>query len=335
MRTRSAQRLRVMSSLADPGRADPVPRGLPPRPGAVDRQGLRHHRLRGRADRSLGQRRLKRPAAVDLAGMIRSFHYASQAAALRLEPRPQTRRSAPAISRRGSPSGTAGCPAPSSTPTSRWPDPAGSSPRTPSSWPGCSTSSSWRRPSTSWATRPTADPTGSTSRPGASSTSWSRPVSRAQADEVRALEALCAVAGVETEFTGSDGARHHARLPTLAAILGALGVPISRGGRRPRGLAGGDRQPGPTAHGASRSCSGRASGGRSASSLPDRWPGPTGGISSTWRTGRCGGGGCPRSAPQWWDATRWTDGSSTPTRSRWTAARSRATGRCCPRAITG
>jgi 4-alpha-glucanotransferase len=53
-------------------------------------------------------------------------------------------------------------------------------------------------------------------------------VSRAQADEVRALEALCAVAGVETEFTGSDGARHHARLPTLAAILGVLGVPISR-----------------------------------------------------------------------------------------------------------
>ena len=38
----------------------------------------------GEPTRSLGQRRLKRPAAVDLAGMIRSFHYASRAAALRL-----------------------------------------------------------------------------------------------------------------------------------------------------------------------------------------------------------------------------------------------------------
>ncbi len=53
-------------------------------------------------------------------------------------------------------------------------------------------------------------------------------MSRAQADDVRALEALCALVGVETEFTGTDGARHHARPPTLAAILGALGLPIGR-----------------------------------------------------------------------------------------------------------
>ena len=38
----------------------------------------------GEPSRSLGHRRLKRPAAVDLAGLIRSFHYASRAAALRL-----------------------------------------------------------------------------------------------------------------------------------------------------------------------------------------------------------------------------------------------------------
>ena len=38
----------------------------------------------GEPFRSLGRRRLKRPAMVDLAGMIRSFHYASQAAALQL-----------------------------------------------------------------------------------------------------------------------------------------------------------------------------------------------------------------------------------------------------------
>jgi maltose alpha-D-glucosyltransferase / alpha-amylase len=38
----------------------------------------------GEPARSLGQRRLKRPALVDVAGMIRSFHYASRAAATQL-----------------------------------------------------------------------------------------------------------------------------------------------------------------------------------------------------------------------------------------------------------
>jgi maltose alpha-D-glucosyltransferase/alpha-amylase len=38
----------------------------------------------GEPSRSLGFRRLKRPAAYDLAGMIRSLHYAGQAAALRI-----------------------------------------------------------------------------------------------------------------------------------------------------------------------------------------------------------------------------------------------------------
>jgi maltose alpha-D-glucosyltransferase/alpha-amylase len=38
----------------------------------------------GEPSRSLGQRRNKRPAVVDLAGMVRSLHYAGQAAALRL-----------------------------------------------------------------------------------------------------------------------------------------------------------------------------------------------------------------------------------------------------------
>lgn len=39
----------------------------------------------GEPARSLGQRRLKRPSALDLAGMIRSFHYASRAAADRAD----------------------------------------------------------------------------------------------------------------------------------------------------------------------------------------------------------------------------------------------------------
>jgi maltose alpha-D-glucosyltransferase/alpha-amylase len=38
----------------------------------------------GEPDRSLGQRRLKRPALVDVAGMVRSLHYASRAAGLQL-----------------------------------------------------------------------------------------------------------------------------------------------------------------------------------------------------------------------------------------------------------
>jgi maltose alpha-D-glucosyltransferase / alpha-amylase len=38
----------------------------------------------GEPARSLAQRRAKRPAAFDLAGMVRSFHYASRAAATRL-----------------------------------------------------------------------------------------------------------------------------------------------------------------------------------------------------------------------------------------------------------
>jgi len=39
----------------------------------------------GEPARSLGQRRLKRPAAMDLAGMLRSFHYAARAVAARAE----------------------------------------------------------------------------------------------------------------------------------------------------------------------------------------------------------------------------------------------------------
>ncbi|HZU80380.1 MAG TPA: putative maltokinase, partial [Acidimicrobiales bacterium] len=39
----------------------------------------------GEPNRSLGQRRLKRPALVDVAGMIRSFHYAARSAALQVQ----------------------------------------------------------------------------------------------------------------------------------------------------------------------------------------------------------------------------------------------------------
>jgi maltose alpha-D-glucosyltransferase / alpha-amylase len=70
--------------------------------GAVDAQKIRCHGdchlgqvlwtgkdfvlidFEGEPDRSLAHRRLKRPAAFDLAGMVRSFHYASRAAAMRL-----------------------------------------------------------------------------------------------------------------------------------------------------------------------------------------------------------------------------------------------------------
>ena len=39
----------------------------------------------GEPARSLGQRRLKRPAAMDVAGMVRSFHYASRSVAMRAD----------------------------------------------------------------------------------------------------------------------------------------------------------------------------------------------------------------------------------------------------------
>ena len=39
----------------------------------------------GEPDRSLVQRRSKRPAAYDVAGMLRSFHYAARTAAMRLD----------------------------------------------------------------------------------------------------------------------------------------------------------------------------------------------------------------------------------------------------------
>jgi 4-alpha-glucanotransferase len=51
-------------------------------------------------------------------------------------------------------------------------------------------------------------------------------VSTARANDRQSLDALCALVGVQTEFTGNDGARRRARPSTLMAVLGALGVPV-------------------------------------------------------------------------------------------------------------
>ncbi len=58
--------------------AHPLPRRLPPRPGAVHRQGLRHHRLRGRAGALAGRAPAARGWRCRTSpGMLRSFHYAA------------------------------------------------------------------------------------------------------------------------------------------------------------------------------------------------------------------------------------------------------------------
>ena len=51
-------------------------------------------------------------------------------------------------------------------------------------------------------------------------------MSAAGANDRQSLEALCALVGVQTEFTGNDGARRRARPLTLMAVLGALGLPV-------------------------------------------------------------------------------------------------------------
>ena len=129
----------------------------------------------GEPSRSLGRRRLKRPAVVDLAGMVRSFHYAGRSAALRLTRDLGTSMASvdrttidtwitfwhrwisgtflDAVPRGG---GSGGVSARTTWRSSR----------------SSSTSSCWRRPSTSSAMRPTAVRTGSTSRPAAFWTFW-------------------------------------------------------------------------------------------------------------------------------------------------------------------
>ncbi|HEX4219189.1 MAG TPA: 4-alpha-glucanotransferase, partial [Acidimicrobiales bacterium] len=51
-------------------------------------------------------------------------------------------------------------------------------------------------------------------------------MSAAPADEREPLDALCALVGVQTEFTGNDGIPRRARPSTLVAVLGAMGVPV-------------------------------------------------------------------------------------------------------------
>ena len=58
-------------------------------------------------------------------------------------------------------------------------------------------------------------------------------MSAAPADDLRALSKVCALAGVDTEFTANDGARRRARPSTLLAVLGALGIPVADVGGAP------------------------------------------------------------------------------------------------------
>jgi maltose alpha-D-glucosyltransferase/alpha-amylase len=101
----------------------------------------------GEPKRSLGWRRLKRPAPFDLAGMIRSLHYAGQAAALRVNL--EFGRVWANDTTSGSRSGTAGFRSGSSTRTSRWRAVARTCHPMAPIWLNSSISSGWRKPSTS------------------------------------------------------------------------------------------------------------------------------------------------------------------------------------------
>ena len=79
-RTRSSMRMRKLSMLPITRRANPLPRRLPPRPGALDREGLRHHRLRGRAQS------LARPAAAEAARRRRPGRHGALVPLRRHEP---------------------------------------------------------------------------------------------------------------------------------------------------------------------------------------------------------------------------------------------------------
>src|SRR5205807_5064978 len=81
-RGRGAEPVPVASRSENRSDPPPLPWGLPSRAGPPHGQGLHHHRLRGR----VGQAPRRPTAQVlplrDVAGMLRSFHYAAYAALL-------------------------------------------------------------------------------------------------------------------------------------------------------------------------------------------------------------------------------------------------------------
>ena len=157
----------------------------------------------------------------DVAGMLRSFDYATRTA-MRwpwVQDLSSRRRARSPIGRRPGPTGSP--PRTSITTSMSW--------ATVRSWRrmrrpgGCCTRSCSTRPCTRSATSSTTAPTGSRCRCAASSICWTKAVT----DDRRVLRELARLYDVQESYRNVHGERVHASVDSMIAVLGAMGAPIA------------------------------------------------------------------------------------------------------------